>query len=357
MGILFSLLVVAALILGVYLGVEVMGGYFLFGVVIPYIAFAAFLLGVIYRIVIWARSPVPFRIPTTCGQQKSLPWFEQNKIDNPSSKAGVIVRMLLEVLFFRSLFRNTKAQLVDENGKKQLAYQWEKWLWLAALAFHWSFLIVVIRHIRLFAEPVPVLVQLLARVDGMFEFNLQALYLTGVILLVAVTFLFIRRVVIPQIKYISLPADYFPLLLIMGIAATGILMRHFIRADVASVKELMLGIFTFSPVNPGDIGIMFYIHLFLVCVLLIYFPFSKLTHMAGIFMSPTRNMANNNRAERHINPWNYDVKTHTYEEYEDEFRDRMVPAGLPVDKPLPPENDTPAEKQETVEETAEKKDE
>ena len=356
MGILFSLLIVAALVLGVYLGVEVMGGYFLFGVVIPYIAFAAFLLGVIYRIVTWASSPVPFRIPTTCGQQKSLPWFEQNKIDNPSSKAGVIARMLLEVLFFRSLFRNTKTQLVDEDGKKKLAYHWEKWLWLAALAFHWSFLIVVVRHMRLFAEPVPVFVQLLNRVDGMFEFNLQALYLTGVILLVAVTFLFIRRVVIPQVKYISLPADYFPLLLIMGIAGTGILMRHFIRADVASVKELMLGLVTFNPVTPGDIGFMFYLHLFLVCVLLIYFPFSKLTHMAGIFMSPTRNMANNNRAERHINPWNYDVKTHTYEEYEDEFRDRMVPAGLPVDKPLV-ETDEPAEEAPAAKEVPEEKDE
>jgi len=356
MGILFSLLIVAALTLGVYLGVEVMGGYFLFGVVIPYIAFAAFLLGVIYRIVVWARSPVPFRIPTTCGQQKSLPWIEQNKIDNPSSKAGVIARMFLEVVFFRSLFRNTKAQLVDENGKKVLAYQWEKWLWLAALAFHWSFLIVVIRHVRLFAEPVPVVVQLLSRVDGMFEFNLQALYLTGVILLAAVTFLFIRRVVIPQVKYISLPADYFPLLLIFGIASSGILMRHFMRADVASVKELMLGLVTFNPITPGDIGLVFYIHLFLVCVLLIYFPFSKLTHMAGVFMSPTRNMANNNRAERHVNPWNYDVETHTYEEYEDEFRDRMVPAGLPVDKPLE-EKPEPKVEKEIAEEKKETKDE
>lgn len=332
MGIQVSLLIVAALILGVFLGVEVIGLHFLFGVLIPYIAFAAFLFGLIYRIVIWARSPVPFRIPTTCGQQKSLPWFKQNKIDNPSTKAGVIARMLLEVVFFRSLFRNTKAQLVDGDKDKKVVYHWEKWLWLAGLVFHWSFFIVVIRHLRFFTEPVPGFVQFLHSIDGAFEVNLEAIYLTGFALLVAVTYLFIRRVVIPQVKYISLPADYFPLLLIFGIALSGILMKYFIRVDIAHVKELTLGLVTFNPGVPGDIGVIFYIHLFLVSVLLIYFPFSKLTHMAGVFMSPTRNMVNNSRAQRHVNPWNYPVKVHTYEEYEDEYRDRMKGAGLPVDK-------------------------
>jgi hypothetical protein len=72
----------------------------------------------------------------------------------------------------------------------------------------------------------------------------------------------------------------------------------------------------------------------MVSVLLAYFPFSKLTHMAGVFMSPTRNMANNNRAVHHENPWNPEVKVHTYEEYEDELREKMVGAGIPVDKPL-----------------------
>ena len=83
---------------------------------------------------------------------------------------------------------------------------------------------------------------------------------------------------------------------------------------------------------PETISPLFYGHLFLVCVLLAYFPFSKLMHMAGVFLSPTRNLANNNRAVRHVNPWDYPVKVHTYEEYEDEFRDKMKAAGIPVEK-------------------------
>jgi hypothetical protein len=55
-------------------------------------------------------------------------------------------------------------------------------------------------------------------------------------------------------------------------------------------------------------------------------------HIGGVFLSPTRNLANNNRMVRHINPWNAPVKVHTYEEYEDDFRDKMKAAGIPVEK-------------------------
>jgi [DsrC]-trisulfide reductase subunit M len=57
-----------------------------------------------------------------------------------------------------------------------------------------------------------------------------------------------------------------------------------------------------------------------------------------VFLSPTRNLANNNRSQRHINPWNYPVKTHTYAEWEEEFRDKMKAAGVPLDTPLEAEH-------------------
>jgi nitrate reductase gamma subunit len=70
--------------------------------------------------------------------------------------------------------------------------------------------------------------------------------------------------------------------------------------------------------------------------LLAYFPFSKLMHMGGVFLSPTRNMANDSRMKRHINPWNPDIKPHSYAGYEDEFRADMIEQGIPVEKELPP---------------------
>jgi nitrate reductase gamma subunit len=329
MGIKFSLLVVAALIAVVFLGVKVVGMVYVFGVIIPYLAIFTFVGGFVYRIMNWARSPVPFVIPTTAGQQYSFPWIKQNKLDNPSTTAGVIGRMALEVLLFRSLFRNSKVELRD--GPK-LAYQWEKWLWLAGLLFHWSFLIIFIRHLRFFTEPVPGFVHLTDTLDGLFQVGLPGVYITDGIILATVTYLFIRRVVIPQMKYISLPADYFPLFLILALAISGILMRYFIRVDLLKVKELAMGLASFHPTVPEGIGILFFIHFFLVCTLFAYFPFSKLMHLGGVFLSPTRNMPNDSRMVRHVNPWDYPVKVHTYEEYEDHFREKMIEAGLPVEK-------------------------
>jgi nitrate reductase gamma subunit len=131
---------------------------------------------------------------------------------------------------------------------------------------------------------------------------------------------------------LSLAGDYFPLLLIFGIATSGICLRYFDKTDVVAVKDLATGLISLDPVVPAGISLIFFIHLFFVTVLFAYFPFSKLMHFAGVFMSPTRNMANNNRMKRHVNPWNYPVKVHTYEEYEDEFRDVMKAAGMPLEK-------------------------
>ncbi|MBI5026461.1 MAG: sulfate reduction electron transfer complex DsrMKJOP subunit DsrM [Nitrospirae bacterium] len=329
MGAIFSFFAVIILVLLAFIGVGAANLHFLFGVIIPYAAFVTFTLGIIYRVIKWARSPVPFRIPTTGGQQKSLPWIKQNKLDNPSSTLGVVGRMALEVLFFRSLFRNTKTEL--REGPK-LAHGSDKWLWLAGIAFHWSFLIILLRHIRLFAEPSPFYLYVLESLDGFLQIGAPRLFMTGIILLLAVTYLFLRRLYIPQVRYISLASDYFPLFLILGIAATGILMRYFFKVNVVGVKELTMGLVNFNPKIPQGIDVIFYIHLFLISVLFAYFPFSKLVHMAGVFLSPTRNLANNNRIVRHINPWNYPVKVHTYEEYEDEFRGKMKQSGIPVEK-------------------------
>ena len=274
-------------------------------------------------------SPVPFRIPTTCGQSASLPWIKADNLESPYNTWGLIGRMALEVLLFRSLFRNTKSELRDGP---RITYASAKWLWLAGIIFHYSFLTIIVRHLRFFIEPVPSLVEALASVDGFFQILVPTFFLTDIAFLAAVTYLFLRRVALPQVRYISLPADYFPLFLILAIGITGVLMRNVWKVDLLSVKQLAMGLFTLNPIVPQGIGAIFYTHLFLVSVLLAYFPFSKLMHAGGVFFSPTRNMRNVNRMERYVNPWNYPVKVHTYEEYEDDFRAKMIEAGIPVDK-------------------------
>ncbi len=331
----FSIAVLAILAAIAVLGAEVEALRAFFSIALPYFAFAFFVVGFIVRVVRWAKSPVPFRIPTTCGQEKSLPWIKQNKLDNPSSALGTFGRMALEVLFFRSLFRNVK---MDLRQDPKIVYKETKWLWLFGLAFHWSFLIIFLRHFRFFAEPTPGFVGFLQNFDGFFQVGLPIIYITDVAILTALTYLIGRRLLDPKLRYISLASDYFPLFLIISIALTGVIMRYFAKTDLIAVKEFAVGLFTFRPiVIPESVGIWFFLHFFFVCCLLIYFPMSKLVHMGGIFLSPTRNLANNNRMARHVNPWKDDkrllwLEPHTYEEYEDEFRDLMKGCGLPLEK-------------------------
>lgn len=212
-----------------------------------------------------------------------------------------------------------------------MAFGSAKWLWVGALVFHWSFLIIILRHLRFFISSIPGFIQGLEGLDGFLQIGLPVLYITDLTIVAAITFLFLRRVAIPQVKYISQAADFFPLFLIFGIASTGIIMRYFLRVDIVKIKELAMGLVSLNPVLPEGIGTIFYIHLFLICCLFAYFPLSKLMHMGGVFLSPTRNLANNSRMARHINPWNYAVDVHSYAEYENDFRTKMKKAGLPVE--------------------------
>ena len=332
-----SLIAVIVLFLIAWAGTAI-GLQVVFGIIIPYLALLTFLVGFVYKIVDWSRSAVPFRIPTTGGQQKSLPWIKHSQLDCPVTKWQVVARMALEILTFRSLFRNTRMRLKEGS---RISYQLESFLWVGALAFHYAFLAVLVRHLRFFTEPVPFLVTLVENVDSFFRievlypnfyFGLPGVFLSGLVLLAAVSYLFARRLFIRPVRYISLASDYFPLFLIFGIALTGILMRYFIKIDVTAAKELTMGLVTLRPTIPEGVGTVFYAHLFFVSVLLAYFPFSKLMHLGGIFLSPTRNLTTDTRAKRHVNPWNYPVPVHTYEEYEDEFREKMIEVGLPVDK-------------------------
>jgi nitrate reductase gamma subunit len=329
MAALYSIFAVAILLFIPTLGVWGVGWYSLFGVVIPYAAVFLFVIGFIYRVLRWASSPVPFHIPTICGQQRSLPWIKASRIDSPYTTGGVVARLALEILLFRSLLKNEKVEL---QGPTKVLFKTSTLLWLGAMAFHWSFLIILLRHLRLFLEPVPSLIVILQGVDSILQGLLPVLYITDIIIVAALAYLFLRRVVYPQIRYISLPSDYFVILIIGGIAFSGILMRLVYKADLVQVKAWVLSMLRFHPTLPQGVNLLFYIHLFFISLLIAYFPLSKLMHMAGIFLSPTRNLMNTSRHSRHINPWNHPVKVHTYEEYEDEFRQSMKEVGLPVDR-------------------------
>jgi len=327
MNALYSLIAVAALALVGLASGRTEAGRIAVAEVIPYTAFALFLAGFCRRVLVWAWTPVPFHIPVTCGQQRSLGWIRQAKIDNPSTRWGVTARMAAEILLFRSLFRNNSARMAGER----LIVAEVGALWLSALAFHWALLVILLRHLRLFLEPVPAFVNALERMDGFFQIGAPQIYLSDAIVIAALSYLLIRRFRDPAVRFISLFSDYFALFLLLGVAVTGILMRYFTRVDILSVKEFAVSLAALRPEISQSLGPLFFAHLLLVCSLAVYLPSSKLMHMGGVFLSPTRNLANDSRSRRHINPWNYPVKTHTYAKWEEEFHDKIRAAGIPLD--------------------------
>jgi len=332
----FPLAVVIALAVIAWIGSAFLGLQNLFGIVVPYAALLLFVGGFCWRVLYWARSPVPFKIPTTCGQGYSMPWVKRDKLEAPQSTGEVVGRMFLEIFLFRSLWRNTKASI---KPGPVLSYKSTRWLWLFGILFHYSMLIILLRHLRLFLEPVPFLINGLDALDG-FSLHITpelSIYVTDVLIILGLLALLLRRFMVKTVNYISLANDYFPLFLLLGIVTSGTLMRYTLRTgvDIIAIKQLATGLTTFNPAITTDIAPIFYVHLFLVSSLLAYFPFSKLMHMGGVFLSPTRNMANDSRMRRYINPWNPDVKPHSYASYEDEFREDMIEQGIPVEKELP----------------------
>ena len=329
MGLWYSISGILSLILLVVMGIEGIGLYSFFAIFIPYLAAILFVVGFFYRVLKWATSPVPFHIPTVSGQQRSLPWIKADSIDSPFTTGGVVKRLALDILLFRSLLKNEKVEL---EAPQRILFRTSTLLWLGAMAFHWSLLVILLRHLRFFLEPVPSVVVILQRLDSIFQGLLPILYISDIIFLSALAYLFLRRVIYPQVRYISLPSDYFVLLVIAGIVLSGVLMRLIYRVDLVQVKEWVMAMLRFHPLSPKGVNLLFYFHLFFVSLFVAYFPLSKLMHMPGIFLSPTKNLRNTSRNDRHINPWDHPVKMHTYEEYEEEFRDSMKEVGLPVEK-------------------------
>jgi nitrate reductase gamma subunit len=210
------------------------------------------------RIWLYAATPAPLKIPTTPA---------------PMTKGGVAMRMLREVTLFESLFKANK------------------WIWLFGWIFHMALAVVLLRHLRYFLQPVPVLVVLVQPLG----------VLAGFAMVGALAALWVRRIVVERIRYISGPSDHLMLALLIAIGCSGLVMKYLARTDIVSVKEFFLGLMylDWRPL-PADPALL--VHLTLVLTLMVVFPFSKLLHAPGVFFSPSRNQADDSRERRHVPP-------------------------------------------------------
>ena len=184
------------------------------------------------------------------------------------------MRMAREVTVFESLFKANK------------------WTWLFGWLFHFALLLVLLRHLRYFTEPVWSMIVLIQPIGTYAGFALIAglLGLWG------------RRFFVERVRYISTPSDHLMLLLLVAIGISGLALRFVAHTDIVAVKAFMLGLLRldWQPL-PADPVLL--LHLFLVAALMAVFPVSKLLHAPGLFFSPTLNQVDNPREVRHVSAW------------------------------------------------------
>jgi len=224
-----------------------------------YFATATIVIGVGYKVWQYATTPAPLKIPT---------------MPAPVTKSGVVLRMAQEVVLFKSLFKSNI------------------WIWIFGWIFHFALLLVLLRHLRYFTEPVWWWVNLIQ------PFGKYA----GYAMVMGPLGLLTRRFLVARVRYISAPSDYLMLVLIIAIGLTGLAMKYITHTDIVAVKAFMLGIMYFD-IQPMPTDLLFIAHLALVIMLMLIFPFSKLLHVPGVFFSPTRNQVDNPREQRHIADW------------------------------------------------------
>jgi nitrate reductase gamma subunit len=180
------------------------------GSILPYFTFAVFLGGMFYRVYVWAKMPSPI-----------ITLF-------PRPEKSNTLAVIKEALLFPGLFRSDKA------------------FWGGAWIFHITLAFIFIGHFRVVAD-FPWLWGKLgmdsAEVDVMSN---TVGGIAGIIILLAVIYLILRRIGLKRVREISNLADYTVLFLILGILVTGNMMRFFQHLDLNETREYFRGLLTFS---------------------------------------------------------------------------------------------------------------
>jgi nitrate reductase gamma subunit len=229
-----------------------MNGFaFFVGGVLPYIAVPIFVIGMIYRLWAWKKSPQP-------GKMTLFP-----------APSGVTGGTLSEILFFPSLFRGDKA------------------LWFFSWTFHVALALIAVGHLRV----VTGLIDSMLGSFGMSAGGINAMSTysgtaAGFVMMASGGVLLLRRLATQRVREITSFGDIFALLLILGVVVTGNMMRVMPGAHVnlADTRVWIASVVTFSPAVKG-LPTMFLLHALLGQLVFIYIPFSKILHLGGIFFT------------------------------------------------------------------------
>jgi len=220
-----------------------------------YVAVMVFFAGMIYKIIIWVKTPK---------LQVHLGMF-------PKPRNGF-------VRFFK---------LLKDSFIFPQTIEVDRWMWVFAVLFHLSLLVVLIGHFRLVRE-----FTFVSDVIGQEKLNLLGAVgggTMGIILIIALIYYLFRRFASPY-KDISVPEDFILLFLLAAIIGLGDHMRFLGDIHTEEFRAYFLNILHFKPAFPETLAAsqerwVLSWHVLSVDLFVIYFPFSKLVHVIGTFIA------------------------------------------------------------------------
>lgn len=231
---------------------------------LSYISFLVFTFGILTKVIKYIRMPIHLRwelypIPH---EKKDGSYFEE--IDwwkKPRRKhyLNQIVFMAQEILFIRALYRHNRK------------------MWYASFPFHFG-LYLVIAWLALLVGGA--LLKIFGVVGGVAEALQSVAVVVGVTGMILGTIgcvgLLIMRATTSDLKGYTAPTDYFNILFILAVLASGIIAWGSADPHFSVVQEYIRGLITFSAAVTPSKTIAWYITLF--SLFLIYLPFTHMTH-------------------------------------------------------------------------------
>ena len=199
-----------------------------------YAVYAAFWVRFYAHFLVWWRTARRFERPRA-------------STGRPSAKAYALT--VLDIVFFNRLLKMNPA------------------LWIGEWIFHFSFLLVMLRHLRFFLNPVPAWVWWV-QTPGL---------IAGYILPFSLAYILAVRLLTKLEKYAS-SANVLLLGLVLIISSIGVLMHGWYKTDLVGVKVFVVGILSMKQAALPE-SLLFATHFGLVLVLVAFLP----TH---IFTAP-----------------------------------------------------------------------
>jgi len=244
-----------------------------------YFSFAVFVVVLLAKVVRYATMPLHLRwelypVPHEKGKAEhggsyyeEVEWWKKPREE---TKLGMLKELMSEMLFIKRVFK------------------YKRPLWWFTYPFHtgiylilaWFVLIFIGALLELAGIPInansaqnlgylswlPPLIYYLTLIAGVLAMALMLIFGVGLLL---------RRLGDEGMRRYSAPIDYFNLLFIIAVVASGIAAWQY-DSDFALAREFMKALITFSPVPALSSAIT--VHVALLSLLFLYLPFTKMTH-------------------------------------------------------------------------------